>query len=124
VAPTSSGGCGAWETDGPGQKADARNGTIGGDKAKTQTYCQIVDLGQQMNQAVSQRDIKRANALAHGLDQLKKQLPEFGVLSKIVERADLNSPDGREIASIIGSLNHSCPKQTAIVQAFADKMRG
>jgi hypothetical protein len=40
-------------------KADARNvvGIIGGDKAKTQTYCQIVDLGRQMNQQM-QRDFE------------------------------------------------------------------
>jgi hypothetical protein len=63
-----------------------------------------------MNQAIGQKDLKKAKALAHEIDQLKKQLPEFGVLSSIVERADLNSPDGREIAAIIQSLNHSCPE--------------
>ena len=33
-------------------KADARNvvGIIGGDKAKTQAYCQIAIVGEQMNQ--------------------------------------------------------------------------
>jgi hypothetical protein len=93
-------------------KADARNavGGIGGDKAKTKMYCQIVDLGRQMNQAIGHKDLKKAKVLAHEIDQLKKQLSEFGVLSNIVERADLNSPDGREIAAIIQSLNHSCPE--------------
>ena len=35
-------------------KADARNivGIIGGDKAKTQAYCQIAIVGEQMSQAV------------------------------------------------------------------------
>jgi hypothetical protein len=38
-------------------KADARNlvGVIGSDKTKIQTYCQIVDLGRQMNQAVGEK---------------------------------------------------------------------
>jgi hypothetical protein len=46
-------------------KDDARNavGIIGGDKAKTQTYCQIIDLGRQMNQAVRERDRKKAEAI-------------------------------------------------------------
>ena len=35
---------------------------IGGDKAKTQTYCQIMDLGRQINQAVREKDQKKAKA--------------------------------------------------------------
>jgi len=89
-------------------KADARNavGIIGGDKAKTQTYCQIMDLSRQ---AVREKDRKKAKALSQEIVQLGKQLPEFIVLSNIVERVDPNSPDGRDIVLIIQSLNQSCP---------------
>ena len=92
-------------------KADARNavGIIGGDKAKTQTYCQIMDLGRQMNQAVREKGRKKAKALSQEIVQLGQKLPEFIVLSNVVERVDPNSPDGREIALIIQSLNQSCP---------------
>jgi hypothetical protein len=47
-------------------KADARNlvGIIGSDKTKTQTYCQIGDLSEQLIQAVQEKDRKKANALA------------------------------------------------------------
>ena len=92
-------------------KADARNavGIIGGDKAKIQTYCQIMDLGRQMNQAVREKGRKKAKALSQEIVQLGQQLPEFIVLSNVVERVDPNSPDGREIALIIQSLNQSCP---------------
>ena len=92
-------------------KADARNavGIIGGDKAKTQTYCQIMDLGRQMNQAVREKGRKKAKALSQEIVQLGKQLPEFIVLSNVVERVDPNSHDGRDIALIIQSLNQSCP---------------
>jgi hypothetical protein len=93
-------------------KADARNlvGIIGGDKAKTQTYCQILDLGRQINQAVREKDQKKAKALSQKLGQLGKQLPEFILLSHIIEQVDLNSANGREIALIIQSLNQSCPE--------------
>jgi len=93
-------------------KADARNavGMIGADKAKTQTYCQILDRGRRMNEAISEKYQKRARALAQEIVQLGNQLPEFIVLSRVVKQVDLNSPDGREIASIIGSLNQSCPE--------------
>jgi hypothetical protein len=94
-------------------KTDVRNavGIIGGDKAKTQTYCQIVDLGRQMNQAVGEKDQKKARALAQEIVQLRKQLPEFVVLENVVNHVDLNSPDGREIALIIQSLNQSCGEE-------------
>jgi hypothetical protein len=93
-------------------KADARNavGIIGGDQAKTKTYCQIVDLSRQMNQAGGRKDRKKAKSLAHEMDLLQKQLPEFDVLSNIVERADLTSSDGRKITLIIQSLSQSCPE--------------
>jgi hypothetical protein len=94
-------------------KDDARNavGIIGGDKAKTQTYCQTIDLGRQMNQAVRERDRKKAEALSKEIVRLQKQLgSKFVVLNNIVKQVDPNSPDGREIASIIRSLNQSCPE--------------
>ena len=93
-------------------KVDARNavGIIGGDKAKTQTYCQITDLGRQIGQAIQKKDLKKARALAQETLQLQKQLPEFIMLTDIVKQVGLNSPDGREIASVIQSLNQSCPE--------------
>src|SRR5262245_5619754 len=92
--------------------ADTRNavGIIGGDKAKTQTYCQIVDLGRQMNDAVGEKNRKKVQVISQQIVQLRKQLPEFVVLENVVNHVDLNSPDGREIALIIQSLNQSCPE--------------
>ena len=45
-------------------KADAQNlvGIIRSDKTKTQTYCQIDDLSEQLIQAVQEKDRKKANA--------------------------------------------------------------
>jgi hypothetical protein len=89
-------------------KADARNlvGLIGGDKAKTQAYCQILDLIAQLNR---EKDSKKAKALSQKIDQLQKQLgPEFLTVTNGLQRIDLNSSDGREIVSIINTLNQSC----------------
>ena len=93
-------------------KADARNtvGIIGGDKAKTRTYCQIVDLTAQLDQAIEKKNKKKAKALAEEVVQLQKQLPEYVALSNILEHVDLKSPDGREIALIIQSLIQTCPE--------------
>ena len=95
-------------------KADARNlvGIIGSDKTKTQTYCQIDDLTEQLDQAVEKRDTKTAKALVGRIAELTKKMgPEFAALVDIEKRVDLNSPDGQEIASIVASLGESCGKE-------------
>ncbi len=93
-------------------KADARNlvGVIGSDKTKTQTYCQIADLSEQLIQAVQEKDRKKAKALAEKIAELNKKMgPEFAALIDIEKHVDLNSRDGQEIASIVASLGESCP---------------
>jgi hypothetical protein len=92
-------------------KTDARNtvGIIGGDKAKTETYCQLIALERQFIQALSEKDQKKTGALGKDIVRLRKQLPEALVLGNILMRIDLNSPDGQEIFSIIQSRDHSCP---------------
>ena len=96
-------------------KADARNvvGTIGADKdkTKTKTYCQILDLDRQIERAEQEKDRKRTGVLSQKINQLQKQLgPELVTLANILKHVDLKSPDGREISSIIQSLNQSCPE--------------
>jgi ferritin-like protein len=93
-------------------KADARNlvGIIGSDKTKTQTFCELHDLSEQLIQAVEEKDRKKANALAEKIAELDKKMgPEFAALIDIEKRVNLNSPDGQEIASIVASLGESCP---------------
>jgi len=92
-------------------KADARNlvGIIGSDKAKTQTYCQIHALSEQLDQVVQENDSKKAKALIEKITRLNKKMgPEFAALVNIEKRVDLNSPDGQELASILASLGESC----------------
>ena len=92
-------------------KADARNlvGIIGSDKTKTQTYCQIDDLTEQLDQAVEERDTKTAKALVERIAELNKKMgPDFAALVDIEKHVDLNSRDGQEIASIVASLGESC----------------
>jgi hypothetical protein len=94
-------------------KADARNvgAIIGADKDKTQAYCQTLDLARQLERADQEKDRKKAGMLSQKIIQLQKLVgPEFFTLANIVKHLDLNSPDGREIALIIQSLNQSCPE--------------
>jgi hypothetical protein len=106
-------------------KAKARNavGTIGADKHKTQTYCQVLELERQQEadqeknntkkknkKKDKDKDKKKAEALSQKINQLQKQVgPEFVTLDNILKGLDLTSPGGREIALIIQSLNETCP---------------
>ena len=92
-------------------KSDARNlvGIIGSDKAKIQTYCQINDLTEQLDQAVQEKDSQKAKTLVKTIAELNKKMgPEFAALVDIEKHVDLNSQDGQEISSIVASLGESC----------------
>jgi hypothetical protein len=92
-------------------KADARNvvGIIGGDKSKTQAYCQIANLGEQMDQAVQEKDKKKFDELGQKLPELEKNLgPEYLGLLESLRNVDLTSKDGREIVSMFDTLDDSC----------------
>ena len=92
-------------------KADARKvvGTIGGDKARTQIYCQALDLSAQLDEANRKRNSKKAMDLSSKIDLLQNKLgPDFVGLVHALEGIDPESPDGQELASIIDSLDEHC----------------
>src|SRR5580704_11169044 len=84
-------------------KADAQKvvSIISGDKAKTQTYCQINNLGEQIGEANEEQDNKKAEALSQKVIELEKNLgPEYVALVNGLKDVDPNSPEGAEISSI------------------------
>jgi hypothetical protein len=81
---------------------------ISGDKAKTQTYCQILDLSDELDQADQQKDRKKAEELSQKINELQKKLsPEYLALLKATEHVDPNSKDGQEIVSNFVKLDNS-----------------
>jgi hypothetical protein len=93
-------------------KADAQKlvSIIRGDKAKTQVYCEINDLGEQIGEADQRMDDNKADALSRQVTELEKKLgPEYFVLANHLTHVDPNSPEGREIDSILAALDDSCP---------------
>jgi preprotein translocase subunit YajC len=93
-------------------KADSQKvvSIIKGDKVKTQGYCQIADLGEQMDQAVKERDKKKFEELAQRIKEGEKQLgPEYLALIDAVRDMDQNSKEVEEIASMFDKLDESCP---------------
>jgi hypothetical protein len=92
-------------------KADAENMVkiITGDKLKIQTYCQILDLDDQIDDAKLDQDTEKATELSEQADELKKKLgPEFSTFADSLKGIDPNSQDGRDIGSIIDKLDEFC----------------
>ena len=97
----------------PLTKADAQNvfKIIGGDKAKTQTFCDIGKLGDQMEQANAREDSKKVEELSLKADELGKQLgPEWAALMDGIQDVDPESEVGQEIKSMIQELDKLCAK--------------
>ena len=92
-------------------KADAQNVVkiISGDKAKTQTYCQIDELSDQVTQAAQKKDNKKVEELSRKMEELEGRLgPEYVALAKELEDVDPDSQDGQEISSAIDALDQLC----------------
>jgi hypothetical protein len=92
-------------------KADAQRvvSIVKGDKAKTQVYCEINDLGEQIGEADQKQDDNKAEALSRQVTELEKKLgPEYFALVNDLNNVDPNSSEGREIDSILAPLDDSC----------------
>ena len=89
-------------------EGDAQNVVkiISGDKLKTQTYCEIVELEDEIDEA---QGSSKAEELSQKVDQLVEKLgPEYIALVSKLKDIDPNSQDGQEIGSIIGRLDDLC----------------
>ncbi len=84
-------------------------GIVGGDKTKTQTYCQVLDLSDELDQVFQQKDRKKAEDLSQKINELQTKLgPEYLALLEATKYVDPNSKGGQEIVSIFDKLDSSC----------------
>jgi hypothetical protein len=82
---------------------------ISGDKAKTQQYCDIGKLNEQMAQAEQIKDNKMFEALARRADGLARRIGhEYVRLMEGLDRIDENSSEGREIMAALEQLDRLC----------------
>jgi hypothetical protein len=101
----------AQQPSGAKVKADAQNviKIISGDKAKTQTYCQLDELSDQVTQAVQKKDKKKAEELSRKMEELEGRLgPEYVALARELEEVDPNSQEGQDISSAMDALDELC----------------
>jgi hypothetical protein len=102
----------AQQPDAAKLKADAQKvvSIVKGDKAKTQTFCQMAIIGKGVDEAIQEKNTKKAAELAEKLTDLEKNLgPEYVALVDALRNFDLNSKDGQEIVSTFDTLDASCP---------------
>jgi len=84
---------------------------ISGDKAKTQTYCDIGKLNEQIEEANDKKDIKKTEELSQQIDELGKKLgPEYAALMDGLQELDPESEDGKKIGLMFEPLDKLCAK--------------
>ena len=94
-------------------KADAENVVkiISGDKAKTRTYCNIVDLSNQFEEAEQKNDTKKTDELSQQIDELVPELgSQYTALNEGLQDIDQNSKDSTDIVSTLAALDKLCAK--------------
>jgi hypothetical protein len=91
-------------------KADAQNAfnMISGDKLKLRTFCEMANLGDQLDQAERVHDTKKAFEVSQKMDELEEKLPEYTALVDGLKDVDPNSEDAQEVGSIILKLDEFC----------------
>lgn len=92
-------------------KADAQRlvELISSDKIKTQQYCEIGKLNEQMAQAEQIKDRKSLETLARQADALAHKIgQEYVRLMDGLERIDENSSEGKEIVAALDQLDRLC----------------
>jgi wobble nucleotide-excising tRNase len=84
---------------------------ISGDKAKTQTYCAIKKLGEQIEEASTKKDGKTVNELSQKIETLEKTLgPEYVALLDGLQDIVENDLLGAEFTYALASLDSLCTK--------------
>ena len=94
-------------------KADAQNVVqiITSDKAKTQTYCDLAKLFDQIRVAREKNDSNTVQALDKELLPLVDKIgPEYVKVIEGMEQVDLTSNEGVELLSILSQLDKRCTK--------------
>jgi flagellar motility protein MotE (MotC chaperone) len=85
--------------------------TISTDKAKTQTYCDIGKLGDEIEEAEQKKDLKRIDDLNRKMDELATKLgPEYVALMGDLQDIDPSSKEAQDISSTLEGLDKLCAK--------------
>jgi hypothetical protein len=94
-------------------KADAQKVVqiVTADKAKTQAYCQLAKLNDQMAAAEQRKDQKALEALGKQADDVSQKIgPEYAKLMDGLEQVDPDSNEGKQFSAVLEPLDKLCSK--------------
>jgi hypothetical protein len=84
---------------------------ISTDKAKTQAYCDLSKLNDDMMAADQKKDTKALETLGKQADALVEKLgPEYSKMMDGLDQVDENSPEGKDYVAILSALDKLCTK--------------
>ena len=81
---------------------------ISGDKAKSQIYCDMTQLGEQIAQANEKKDNKAVDELSQKLVALEEKLGPYAALMDGLQDINPESKVGQEIESVLIGLDRLC----------------
>ena len=83
---------------------------ITADKAKSQAYCDMAKLEDEIGAAEEKRDTKKVEELSKKADQLAEKLgPDYAKVVAGLEEVNPDSPEGRAINAAFEPLEKLCP---------------
>ena len=94
-------------------KADAQRvvQSISADKVKTQKYCELAKLGEELDAAEQKKDTKKTEVLEKQAEALMAQLgPDYGKLMDGMQSVNAESKEGKEIGAVMEGLDKLCAK--------------
>jgi hypothetical protein len=84
---------------------------ISSDKVKSQAYCDLSKLNDQMMEADQKKDNKALDALGKQADALIDKVgPEYSKMMDGLDQVDPNSAEGKQYEEILGGLDKLCTK--------------
>jgi hypothetical protein len=85
---------------------------IRGDKTKTQQYCELGHLNEQMAEAEQKNDMKRLDTLGRQADELAQKIgPDYVALMDGLGLVDEESTEGRQFIAALDKLDELCAKR-------------
>ncbi|HEY7247805.1 MAG TPA: hypothetical protein VH678_28385 [Xanthobacteraceae bacterium] len=84
--------------------------TVSADKTKTQQYCEIGKLNQQMAEADQKNDTKALEGLGKQADDLAHKIgPDFVKFMDALDQMDDRSDEGKHLMAAVEQLDKLCP---------------
>ena len=85
---------------------------IGADKAKTQVYCEMAKLDEEIAKAEDAKDTKKAEELSKKSDEMAQKLgPEYTKLMAGLEQVNPESAEGKKLAAAFEQFEKLCPNR-------------